>query len=66
MGTKIYRIFEYAYILMAIISIYVTIDNWTVNRNKAYLFAFFTVVAIFMFFFKRRFRKNMEERNQNR
>jgi hypothetical protein len=30
------------------------------------LFAFFTVVAIFMFFFKRNFRKKMEERNQNR
>jgi FtsH-binding integral membrane protein len=64
MGNKIYRLFEYAYIVMAIFSTYVAYDNWNENRNRAYLFVFFTVVAIFMFFFKRKFRKKMEERNQ--
>ncbi|MAP54345.1 hypothetical protein [Altibacter sp.] len=66
MGTKIYRLFEYAYIVMALFAAYVAYENWNDNRNRAYLFAFFVVVAIFMFFFKRRFRKKMEERNQNR
>ena len=64
MGNKIYRLFEYAYLAMAAFSIYIVIDNWADNRNRAYLFAFFTVVAIFMFFFKRKFRKNMEARNK--
>ena len=66
MGTKIYRLFEYAYIVMAILSIYIAINNWGVDTNKSYLFAFFTIVAIFMFFFKRNFRKKIEERKNNK
>jgi hypothetical protein len=66
MGTKIYRLFEYAYIFMAIFSIYLVVTNWETDRNRAYLFAFFTVVAIFMFFFKRRFRKMLEKRKSDR
>lgn len=66
MGNKIYRLFEYAYIAMAIFSAYLVFENWTENRNRAYLFAFFTVLAIFMFFFKKKFRKKIEERNDNR
>jgi len=65
MGTKIYRLFEYAYIVMAFFATYVAYENWNINRNRAYLFGFFTIVAIFMYFFKRRFRKKMEERNQD-
>ncbi len=66
MGNKIYRLFEYAYLAMAAFSVYLTITNWETNRNRSYLFAFFTVVAIFMFFFKRNFRKKIEQRrNQN-
>lgn len=66
MGTKIYRLFEYAYIFMAAFSIYLVVTNWETDRPRAYLFAFFTVVAIFMFFFKRRFRKMLEKRNSDR
>tara|TARA_B100001146_G_scaffold213216_1_gene213427 strand:- start:75400 stop:75597 length:198 start_codon:yes stop_codon:yes gene_type:complete len=64
MGNKIYRIFEYAYLAMAAFSIYLVVSNWETDRNRAYMFAFFAVVAIFMFFFKRRFRRNLEKRNQ--
>ena len=66
MGTKIYQLFEYAYIIMAVFSIYLVIDNWESNPNRAYLFGFFTIVAIFMFFFKRNFRKKIEERKKNK
>jgi len=66
MGTKIYRLFEYAYIFMAIFSIYLVVDNWGTNRNRAYLFGFFAIVAIFMFFFKRNFRKKIEERKKDK
>ncbi len=51
---------------MAIFSIYLVVTNWETDRNRAYLFAFFTVVAIFMFFFKRRFRKMLEKRKSDR
>jgi tryptophan-rich sensory protein len=50
---------------MAVFSLYLVWENWGDNRNRAYLFAFFAVVAIFMFFFKRNFRRKMEERNKN-
>jgi len=66
MGTKIYRLFEYAYILMAVFSIYLVITNWGVDRNKVYLFAFFTIVAIFMYFFKRNFRKKIEAQKKSK
>jgi hypothetical protein len=49
---------------MAAFSAYIVIDNWQVNRGRSYLFAFFGVVAIFMFFFKRNFRKKIEEQNR--
>ena len=49
---------------MAALSLYVVIINWEEDRYRSYLFAFFGIVAIFMFFFKRKFRKKMEERNK--
>jgi len=64
MTDKIYRLFEYVYLFMAGFAIFLVITNWETDRNRAYLFLFFTVVAIFMFFFKRRFRKNIEKRRR--
>ena len=64
MGNKIYRLFEYAYLAMAIFSVYIVADNWNDNRNRSYLFAFFGILAVFMFFFKRKFRKKIEARNK--
>jgi len=65
MGNKVYQIFEYAYIALAIFSVYLVVSNWELDRGKAYLFAMFAVVAVFMFFFKRKFRKNIEKKNNN-
>ncbi len=62
MNNKIFQLFEYLYIAMAAFSIYLVITNWNTDRNKAYLFVLFTIVAIFMFFFKRSFRKKMKQR----
>lgn len=64
MKNKIYQLLEYAYLAMAAFSIYLVIINWEVNRSKSYIFIFFAFVAVFMFFFKRKFRKNMEEYNK--
>ena len=63
MSKTLYRFFEYLYIIMAIASIYVAITNWQVDRNRSYLFILFAIVAIGMFFFKRKFRKKIEESN---
>lgn len=64
MGNKLYLLFEYLYVVMALFSIDITISTWETDRNRAYLFMFFTVVAIFMFFFKRKFRKKIENSNK--
>lgn len=66
MGSKLYLIFEYAYIAMAVFSLYLVYSNWETDQGRAYIFLMFAVVAIFMFFFKRKFRKNVEKRNQNK
>ena len=60
MRNKLYILFEYLYIIMAGFSVYITLTSWNEDRNRAYLFLFFTVVAIFMFFLKRNFRKKIE------
>lgn len=65
MLSKVYRFFEYAYLIIAAFFAYEAINNWNSEPNRAYLFIFFVVVAIFMFFFKRNFRKKMENRSQD-
>jgi uncharacterized membrane protein len=64
MGSKIVKLFEYAYIAMALFSGYLVYSNWENNRERAYLFAFFGVLAVFMFFFKRWFRKGIEKKRR--
>jgi hypothetical protein len=60
MITKAYRFFEYLYLVVAIFFAYEAVNNWSSERSRAYLYLFFVVVAVFMFFFKRNFRKKME------
>ena len=65
MQNKIYILFEYAYIVMAAFSLYLVTTHWADNRGKAYMFIFFAILALFMFFFKRKFRKMTEQRNKD-
>lgn len=62
---KIYKIFEYGYLIIAIVFIVETVLSWNTDREKAYLMLLFAVVAIFMYFFKRRFRNRIQNRNKN-
>jgi len=61
---KIWKIFEYGYLIVAIVFVVETVLHWNENRNKAYLFLLFSVLAVFMYFFKKRFRKRLENRNK--
>ena len=65
MGSKLFQLFEYVYLAMAAFSIYLVIANWEVDRGRAYLFAMFAAVAVFMFFFRRKFRRKMEDHKRN-
>lgn len=61
---KIWKIFEYGYLMIAIIFIFETVTNWNTDREKAYLLLLFSVLAIFMYFFRKRFRKKRENSNK--
>lgn len=64
MLTKAYRFFEYAYLAVALFFAFETFNHWNDDRSRAYLYLFFMVVAIGMFFFKRNFRKRMNQDNK--
>ncbi len=61
---KIWKVFEYGYLIIAIVFIVETVLNWNTNREKAYLLLVFSALAIFMYFFRKRFRKRVANRNK--
>ena len=58
------KFFQYAYILFAILFLYEAIINWNDDRSKSYMSLLFVALAVFMFFFRKRFRKKIEDRNK--
>lgn len=61
---KLLQFFQYAYIFFAVLFVYDAISKWSTERNRAYISLFLAAVAVFMFFFRKRFRKKFEERNK--
>ena len=59
---KLYKISEFLYAVIAIISIIEVITLWDIQRDKAYLFIGFAVLSIFMFLFRRKYRKKFNSR----
>ncbi len=62
---KILRYTEYLYLFIAIGSVYKAFEQWSIDRNYAYLFVFFTVAALGMFLFRRTYRKKFEKRQRD-
>jgi len=61
---KLLRFFEIGYLIIAVVLAYETFASWNSNREKAYIYLAFSIAAIFMYFFKKRFRKKAETRNK--
>ncbi|WP_412559977.1 hypothetical protein [Winogradskyella sp. MIT101101] len=61
---KILKFFQYAYLIFAALFIWDAISNWNEEGNRAYMSLFFAALAIFMFFFRKRFAKKFEDRNK--
>lgn len=57
---KLQKIFEIGYLIVAIVFFVETVLAWNTDRNRSYLFLLFAVLAVFMYFFKRNFRKKIE------
>jgi len=59
------KIFEIAYLLISLLFFYEAFTRWSTEPSKSYLFIGFAILAIFMFFFRRRFRKKSESYHKN-
>jgi FtsH-binding integral membrane protein len=60
---KIYKYFEIGYLIIAAVCIVEMVINFGTNKQKALIFMAFAVMAVFMYFFKRKFRKRFEQNN---
>lgn len=59
---KALKFMQYIYLVFFVILTYEAINLWSVDRNKAYLFFGFSILALFMFFFRRKYMKRFEDR----
>lgn len=60
---KIWKIFQYGYVIIAIFFLYDAITNISVNNERAIFSTIFFIFILVVFFFKRHFRKKVIERN---
>ncbi|SHG63699.1 hypothetical protein [Winogradskyella jejuensis] len=63
---KALKIFQYAYIIFAVLFAWDAISNWSLDRSRSYISLLFAALAVFMFFFRKRFRKKFEDRNNQK
>lgn len=61
---KILQFLQYAYLVFAILFLYDAISKWNDDRNGAYISLLFVALAVFMFFFRKKFRKRFEDRGK--
>jgi uncharacterized membrane protein len=61
---KLLQLLQYAYLIFAALFLYDTISKWNTDRNGAYISLLFVVLAVFMFFFRKKFRKRFEDRGK--
>ena len=59
---KNFLISEIIYWVIAVISLFSVIENWTINSNRAYIFLGFCILSVFMALFRRHFRKKYANR----
>jgi len=62
---NLWKIFEYGYLVIAVVFSVETILNWNTDRERAYMLAGFSILVVFMYFFRRRFRKKREKPKNN-
>lgn len=60
---KLLKILQYAYLIFAGLFIFEAISNWSINRERSYIMLLLAALAVFIFFFRKHFRKKFEDRN---
>lgn len=61
---KVNRFFEIGYLVIAIIFFIIAFTTISVGKNKAIMYGAFAIMATFMFFFKRNYRKKWNNNHE--
>ncbi|MDA0177562.1 MULTISPECIES: hypothetical protein [Mesoflavibacter] len=56
---KLFKIFQFAYLVFALLFLYDAITNW--GESRAYASLLLGVLAVFMFFFRRKFNNKFDK-----
>tara|TARA_B100001094_G_scaffold298942_1_gene323224 strand:+ start:325 stop:522 length:198 start_codon:yes stop_codon:yes gene_type:complete len=62
---KSYKISEILYWVIAVVATYESYNQWSGNRQKAYIFIGFALVSVFMAIFRRHYRKKFNKRGNS-
>jgi|AntAceMinimDraft_11_1070367.scaffolds.fasta_scaffold492852_1 membrane protein implicated in regulation of membrane protease activity len=63
---KMLRVVEIAWIVMAVLSVIQATSMWQQPGNEKWYFLGFSLFAVFMFFFRRRYRLRYEQRQADK
>ncbi len=63
---KLWKIFQYGYLILAIACLIEGILKWSFNKEKSYFLIGFSIFFTLMFFFRRYFRKKIEKINNQK
>jgi hypothetical protein len=61
---KLLNILQYSYLVFAILFLFDAYAKWGDDRNRAFISIFFALLAVFMFFFRKKFRKRFQDRGK--
>ncbi|AXT62600.1 hypothetical protein D1816_20305 [Aquimarina sp. AD10] len=62
---KVFKFFEYAYLAIMCFFLYQAYADWGSGEGRSYMYIVFACIAVFMFFFKRNFRKKFDANNKD-
>ncbi|MEN3325013.1 hypothetical protein VP395_14840 [Mariniflexile soesokkakense] len=63
---KYSKIFQYAYLVFAALFIYDGVTKWNDGTNSAYVSLGLAALAVFMYFFRRKFAKRYDNTNKSK
>lgn len=58
---KLLKFLQYIYLFFVVLFSYDVITNWNTDRQRAYISLLFAVLALFMYFFRKKYRKRFED-----
>ena len=59
------KFFQYAYLIFAVLFIFDGISKWNNGTNGSYISLGLAALAIFMYFFRQKFRKKYENKDKS-